>query len=115
MFDTTTGQQLFKLTASDPGGDDNFALRVAISGSTTIVGSHQHSGTGFRSGSVSLFTVEPCTADWNSDGLVNFFDIVAFVADFGDQSPAVDLAAPLGVFNFFDMAAFIQLYNTGCP
>jgi hypothetical protein len=38
LFDTTTGQQISKLTASDGDNRDQFGTAVAISGSTVIVG-----------------------------------------------------------------------------
>ncbi len=38
VVDTTTGQELFKLTASDAGANDYFGNAVSISGSTAIVG-----------------------------------------------------------------------------
>lgn len=56
-----------------------------------------------------------CVADWNNDGLVNFFDIVAYLDAFNAQDPAADLAEPFGAFNFFDIVAFLDLYNQGCP
>ena len=59
--------------------------------------------------------VQPCLADFNDDGLVNFFDISAFIAAFNAQDPSADVAAPFGVFNFFDISTFIAAYNAGCP
>ncbi len=56
-----------------------------------------------------------CTADVNADGLLNFFDISRFIADYNAGNPAADIAAPIGVLNFFDIAAFIARYNSGCP
>ncbi len=38
LFDTTTGDQLFKLLADDGAEDDRFGRSVAISGATAIVG-----------------------------------------------------------------------------
>jgi hypothetical protein len=57
----------------------------------------------------------PCLADFNNDGLVNFFDISNYIAAFNAQDPRADIAAPFGVFNFFDISAFIAAYNAGCP
>jgi len=47
LFDTTTGQELFKLTASDGTvGWDEFGYSVSISGDTAVVGApgHDHGG-----------------------------------------------------------------------
>jgi hypothetical protein len=56
-----------------------------------------------------------CEADVNADGLVNFFDLAAYLDLFNAGDPAADLASPPGVLNFFDLAAYLDLYNTGCP
>lgn len=61
----------------------------------------------------------PCPADLNPpgnpDGVLNFFDVAAFLSLYNAQDPAADFAAPFGSFNFFDIAAFIAAYNAGCP
>lgn len=57
-----------------------------------------------------------CVPDFAAPfGVLNFFDITAFIAAFNAMSPSADLAAPFGTFNFFDIAAFINLFNAGCP
>jgi hypothetical protein len=56
-----------------------------------------------------------CPADLNGDGLLNFFDVSAYIAAYNAGSPSADLASPAGSFNFFDVSAFISLYNAGCP
>jgi hypothetical protein len=56
-----------------------------------------------------------CPADFNLDGVLNFFDVSEFIIAYNNQDPRADLAPPFGVFNFFDVAAFIALYNAGCP
>ena len=55
LFDTTTGQQLFKLLAEDGEAGDQFGLSVAISGTTAIVGAHRDDDNGSNSGSAYLF------------------------------------------------------------
>lgn len=56
-----------------------------------------------------------CKADFNADGLLNFFDISQFITEYNAGNPDADIAAPFGVLNFFDIAAYIARYNTGCP
>ncbi len=56
-----------------------------------------------------------CAADVNDDGLINFFDLAAFIDLYNLQDPAADIAPPFGIINFFDLAAFLGLYNAGCP
>lgn len=55
LFDTTTGEQLFKLTASDAAGDDFFGASVAISGTTALVGAWGNDDAGDTTGSAYLF------------------------------------------------------------
>jgi hypothetical protein len=55
LFDTTTGQQLFKLLPSDGAADDTFGDSVAISGTTAIVGAPGDGDNGSASGSAYLF------------------------------------------------------------
>ncbi|RMH14853.1 MAG: hypothetical protein D6695_00180 [Planctomycetota bacterium] len=55
----------------------------------------------------------PCVADWNEDGDLNFFDILQFLEDFNNQLPEADLNND-GEFNFFDMLDFLGLFDAGC-
>ncbi|RMH30496.1 MAG: hypothetical protein D6692_02285 [Planctomycetota bacterium] len=58
----------------------------------------------------------PCPADLAAPfGLLNVFDIQAYVGLYNTMDPAADLAAPFGSFNIFDLQAYINLYNAGCP
>ena len=57
LFDVTTGNQLFKLTASDGAEDDWFGRSVAISNDTAIVGAINDDDAGSKSGSAYLFDV----------------------------------------------------------
>jgi hypothetical protein len=52
-----------------------------------------------------------CCADINGDGVLNFFDVSAFIQDYnagGDYNGD-------GMTNFFDVSAFVQDFNAGCP
>ena len=56
LFDTTTGDQLFKLTADDGAADDSFGRSVGVSGTTAIVGAYaDDDDNGLNSGSAYLF------------------------------------------------------------
>ncbi|MEE8156188.1 MAG: FG-GAP repeat protein, partial [Phycisphaerales bacterium] len=57
LFDTTTGQQLFKLLPDDGAAGDWFGFSVAISGATVIVGAFHDDDNGTNSGSAYLFDV----------------------------------------------------------
>ncbi len=59
-------------------------------------------------------TPSDCPPDFNDDGTLNFFDISAFLAAFGNQDPIADFNDD-GSFNFFDISAFLTAFSTGCP
>lgn len=55
-----------------------------------------------------------CPADLSGDGMLNFFDVSAFLGLYLEQHPQADLSGD-GVFNFFDVSAFLMQYQSGCP
>jgi len=55
-----------------------------------------------------------CTADLTGDGVLNFFDVSAFLGAFATQNPIADFTGD-GVFNFFDVSAFLGAFAGGCP
>ena len=57
VFDVTTGEELFKLTASDAGFNDEFGYAVAIEGNMALVGAWRNNDAGNDSGSVYVFDV----------------------------------------------------------
>lgn len=54
-----------------------------------------------------------CIADWNGDGVLNFFDIAQFLQAFSAADPRADLTDD-GEFNFFDVSEFLGLFSQGC-
>ncbi len=48
-------------------------------------------------------------------GMIDFFDISAFISLYQSQDPVIDLAAPFGQIDFFDVSAFLSIYQMGCP
>jgi len=56
VFDVTTGQQLFKLTASDAEAGDEFGWSIAINGNVAIIGAiFGNNDAGYNSGSAYVF------------------------------------------------------------
>jgi hypothetical protein len=65
---------------------------------------------------VRLVVASGCPADLAEPfGVLNFFDVSAYLALYNSGDPAADLAEPMGVLNFFDVSAFLASYNAGCP
>lgn len=57
VFDLSTGQQLFKLLASDGAAGDVFGNSVSLSGNLAIIGAKSDDDNGVDSGSVYLFDI----------------------------------------------------------
>jgi len=55
-----------------------------------------------------------CEADFTGDGVLDFFDVSAFLSAFSAGDPLADFTGD-GQFNFFDVSAFLGAYALGCP
>lgn len=72
-------------------------------------------GTGLVESALSVSIELPtCAADLNGDGLLDFFDVSAFLTAYNAMDPVADLNGD-GLFNFFDVSGFLVAYNEGCP
>ena len=72
---------------------------------------------GFISATAVFFTPQApaaCPADLTGDGIINFFDISAFLQAFNSQNPIADFTGD-GIYDFFDVSAFLQAFAAGCP
>ncbi len=135
LFDTTTGQELGKLTASDASAGDYFGVSASISGSTAIVGAYRDDDDGSNSGSAYLFDLHssPCPGDIaddfgtpGDDGMVSFGDFLALLGLIGPcpgGTPGCtgDIADDFGTLNggdgmvsFGDFLALLGLIGP-CP
>ena len=56
----------------------------------------------------------PCLADLTGEGVLDFFDVSAFLQAFANQDSIADLTGE-GIFDFFDVSAFLQAFAAGCP
>lgn len=57
---------------------------------------------------------DPCPADINGDGELDFVDISAFLAAFGALDPIADLNGD-GEYDFVDISEFLSSFGSGCP
>ena len=62
----------------------------------------------------NIFVALSCPADLNNDGMLNFFDVSAFLTAYSSGDPIADFTGD-GLFNFFDVSAFLMAYSAGCP
>jgi len=56
----------------------------------------------------------PCPADMNGDGVLDFFDVLAFLSAFSNGDLAADFV-PDGTLDFFDVLEFLGQFSAGCP
>jgi len=74
--------------------------------------------TGVRTVATGDFalTITPpgCVADFDGNGLLNFFDVSMFITAFVAMNPDADIDGN-GLWNFFDVSMYIDLYLAGCP
>lgn len=69
---------------------------------------------GSLSTSWSIESENPCPADLTGDGVLNFFDVSAFLSAYTANDPVADFTDD-GVWNFFDVSAFLGAFADGCP
>ena len=55
-----------------------------------------------------------CPADMNGDGVLDFFDISAFLTAFGNGDSSADFTGD-GTLDFFDISAFLTEFSAACP
>lgn len=55
-----------------------------------------------------------CTADWNDDGVLDFFDVAGFLQSFSSMEASADLNND-ELFDFFDVLEFLSQFSAGCP
>jgi len=143
IFDATTGQELFKLTASDAAGEEGLGNSIDISGDIAILGASHDGDGGWISGSVYVFDVTSgqevgkLTAADTSEGdlfgnAVAISGSTAVVGAFGDAHKGADgqYTGSAYVFNlnpclpdwntddslnFFDISEYIADYNAQSP
>lgn len=74
--------------------------------------------TGSGTSSVATITLDyglaDCVADVNGDGVLDFFDVQAFLTLFSLEDPSTDLNGD-GLFDFFDVQMYLGAYSAGCP
>ena len=62
----------------------------------------------------AMLTVNDCVADLNNDGMLDFFDVQAFLNLFSGGDLAADFNNDQ-TLDFFDVLAFLQEFSAGCP
>ena len=55
-----------------------------------------------------------CAADFTGDGVLDIFDVFAFLDSFNAQDPIADFTGD-GTFDIFDVFGYLDAFNAGCP
>ncbi len=104
----------------DHSGDTTETLPVDFAGNPRVVDDPNTPDTGVGTGAIvdaGAYEYQPamsCPADLNGDGMLDFFDVSAFLQAYSAQSPAADFNND-GQWDFFDVSAFLVAYTQGCP
>ena len=115
LFEIASGLEICKLTASDAAAGDQLGSGVAISGTTVLLGADGDQDAGTFTGSAYLFSAAAlCSADFNTDGVLDFLDVQAFLTAFATQDQSADFVND-DIFDIFDLLAFLQAFSAGCP
>jgi len=117
LFDTTTGTQIAKLLPSDGSAGDQFGISIAVDNGIYSVGASLDDDNGTWSGSAYVLDTgisTTCLADFTNDGILNFFDVSAFIIALTNNDPIADFNND-GRWNFFDISEFLQAFTAGCP
>lgn len=94
-------------------GTDNVGPRDADSDGTNDLDWSMVAGDQFLNLSNPTVVVS-CPGDLTGDGILNFFDVSAFLGAFSSMNPIADFTND-GIYNFFDVSAFLAAFSAGCP
>ena len=109
-------EQLWIRQFGTSNSDFNYALCPDGAGGAFAAGGTSGSLGGPNAGDQDAWLaryVDPCPADFNNDGTVDFFDYHDFVAAFAILSATTDFNHE-GVIDFFDYLDFVQAFSSGC-
>jgi hypothetical protein len=83
-------------------------------GESLIIGGGFNNIDAVSSNFAIALLAESCAPDLTGEGDLNFLDVSAFLAAYGNQDLVADFQAD-GSFNFLDVSAFLAAFGNGCP
>ncbi len=122
LFDVSTGQQIAKLVPSDIGASFLFGFAVAIGGApgseVAIAGTYRDNDNGVDSGSAYMFEAGSAlcpdiidSGGGGSDGVVDVFDLLELLANWGTSGPGANIAEPTNVVDVFDLLDLLAAWG----
>ena len=88
----------------------SFSPSLAQVGTNVFYNCANHANMGAR---INVVAPPPCPADFNLDGLVDFFDYLDFVDAFSANHPTADFNSDT-IIDFFDYLDFVDEFSSGC-
>ncbi|MCR9074645.1 MAG: hypothetical protein NXI07_01260, partial [bacterium] len=112
------GDQFQRLRTADRFWYESYLpadMIALVEAQTLSVIIQRNTGIGAELSDNVFMAAEPCPADVNNDGVIDYFDVSAYIGLFSAEDPRADYAGHDGVFDFFDVSDFLDAYNAGCP
>jgi hypothetical protein len=105
---------LYRRSQVDPGYEPNSAGMPDVA--LGALGLAELIKPGTAAAVLAVDYQSPCPADLAVPaGVLDFFDIAAFLDAFSTGDDRGDLAAPFGTFDFFDVIEYLDRFSAGCP
>jgi outer membrane protein assembly factor BamB len=114
VFDAISGEELYRLVASDGAILDRLGTSVAVFGNRAFAGARFDNTYGFNAGAAYSFDVTPCFADINNDNTVDLTDLNIILGRFGLSTPIGDTNFD-GVVDIADLNTLLSEFGTVCP
>lgn len=127
LYDAATRALIIRLAPDDLGENDHFGAAVAVGRDILVGGAYNANAAGNKSGTAYFYTPLladgdgdgvpddcHCPADFNADGVLDFFDLQSFLNAFAALDPSGDINGD-EFFDFFDLQAYLNAFAVGCP
>jgi hypothetical protein len=105
------------ITNADEQEDERFGSSLVLDSDRLAIGARLDVEDALDGGSVSVLELDDCggcVADLTGDGLLDVFDVFAFLNAFNSMDPVGDFTGD-GQYDVFDVFAYLNLFNQGCP
>jgi hypothetical protein len=104
--------------ATTPSGKGRLAMRQAPGGALIAQWADDRNGTkdvyAQRINADGSLGGASCAPDLTGDGVLDFFDVQAFLQAFAAEDTQADFTGD-GIFDFFDVQEFLAAFAQGCP
>jgi outer membrane protein assembly factor BamB len=114
-FDLNTGQQTLRFLPADAENRDAFGLAAAMDGPHAVIARQVHLSIFWLDpGGAYLFSLLPCRADLNDNGVTDTLDMLAFLNLWNAADPVADWNDD-GSIDTADVQAYLNAWHAACP